>query len=150
MTIEEGDLFTQDATWSLAHCVSTDFVMGAGIATVFKTKYGRVGDLLAQKVGIGEVATLLDKHATPPPPLLGKHPPIFYLVTKEKYWHKPTLKAMEQSLTALAKACVKHNVDHLASLDKLNWSSVEKLIKQIVLPVTNVHILLRENTKNTY
>lgn len=50
MTFTEkcGDLFTSPPTASLAHCVSEDFHMGKGIATLFKKEFGRVGELKAQ------------------------------------------------------------------------------------------------------
>lgn len=44
----KGDLFSCPASTSLAHCVSEDLRMGKGIATLFKTKFGRVSELKAQ------------------------------------------------------------------------------------------------------
>ena len=34
-----GDLFTADSSFALAHCVSLDYKMGAGIAKLFREKY---------------------------------------------------------------------------------------------------------------
>jgi hypothetical protein len=42
---EEGDLFNLDASYSLAHCVSVDLRMGAGIAVIFRDKYGGIEEL---------------------------------------------------------------------------------------------------------
>jgi hypothetical protein len=53
----EGDLFeVKDSP--LAHCVSADLVMGAGIAKQFREKFQGVSDLRAQKLSVGEVGTL--------------------------------------------------------------------------------------------
>ena len=43
----KADLFT--STNSLAHCVSQDFHMGAGIARLFKSKFGLVNELIKKK-----------------------------------------------------------------------------------------------------
>lgn len=44
----KGDLFSCPPRASLAHCVSEDMAMGKGIATLFKRKFGGVGELKAQ------------------------------------------------------------------------------------------------------
>lgn len=44
----EGDLFDVANNVSLAHCVSSDFAMGAGIAAEFKKQFKGTGDLIAQ------------------------------------------------------------------------------------------------------
>ena len=44
----QGDLFASSSSASLAHCVSKDLHMGKGIATVFKKKFGGVGELKSQ------------------------------------------------------------------------------------------------------
>lgn len=35
-----GDLFEMPKDYILAHCISSDFAMGAGIARIFRNKYG--------------------------------------------------------------------------------------------------------------
>lgn len=44
----KGDLFSCPATDALAHCISEDCRMGAGIAVLFKKKFGGVQELLDQ------------------------------------------------------------------------------------------------------
>ena len=44
----KGDLFSCPSSTSLAHCVSEDMHMGKGIATLFKQKFGGVGELKSQ------------------------------------------------------------------------------------------------------
>lgn len=45
----QGDLFTCPETDSLAHCISEDCHMSAGIAAIFKKKFGGVQELLNQR-----------------------------------------------------------------------------------------------------
>ncbi|XP_042656236.1 ADP-ribose glycohydrolase OARD1 isoform X2 [Tyto alba] len=45
----KGDLFSCPPTDSLAHCISEDCRMGAGIAVLFKKKFGGVQELLDQR-----------------------------------------------------------------------------------------------------
>lgn len=44
----KGDLFSCPSSASLAHCVSEDMHMGKGIATLFKQKFGGIGELKSQ------------------------------------------------------------------------------------------------------
>ena len=70
---------------------------------------------------------------------------MYYLVTKEKYWQKPTYDTLRSSLTAMKDHCVKHNVQRLAmpkigcGLDRLSWGKVTDLIKE-VFSGTNINI----------
>ena len=55
-----GDLFTVDPSFSLAHCVSLDYAMGAGIAKIFRSKFvkapGDLEELRAQsKISIEQI-----------------------------------------------------------------------------------------------
>lgn len=78
-----GDLFAAGPDISLAHCVSRDLEMGKGIAVRFKNLFGRVDELRAQEKDVGQVAVL-------PPLVDGDKRHIFYLITKERYFGKPT------------------------------------------------------------
>lgn len=71
---------------ALMHCVSVDMAMGKGIAIEFKKRFGGVDELKRQKAGVGGLAVLLRDNR-----------PIYYLVTKEKYWNKPTLQGGEKN-----------------------------------------------------
>lgn len=46
----KGDLFSCPDSFSLAHCVSEDMAMGAGVAKLFKEKFRSVGMLKAQGI----------------------------------------------------------------------------------------------------
>ncbi|NXY92304.1 OARD1 deacetylase, partial [Alcedo cyanopectus] len=45
----KGDLFSCPPSDALAHCISEDCRMGAGIAVLFKKKFGGVQELLDQR-----------------------------------------------------------------------------------------------------
>ncbi|CAF2555787.1 unnamed protein product [Rotaria sp. Silwood2] len=62
---------------------------------------------------------------------------IFNLVTKERYYYKPTMATLESSLRVMRDLCIENKIHHLAmprigcGLDKLNWNEVSKLIQDI-------------------
>ncbi|XP_048512598.1 uncharacterized protein LOC125501328 [Athalia rosae] len=140
--IVSGDLFTANEEYSLAHCVAKDFRMGAGIALEFRKRFRGVRMLKNQNKTIGEVAYL--PH--------GKRY-IFYLITKEVSYGKPTIKSIERSLFALRNLCIKLNCYKIAmpkigcGLDKLSWPDVEEKIR-IIFPEPFT-ILIYENKINS-
>ncbi len=62
---------------------------------------------------------------------------IYYLVTKEKYWHKPTYETLTASLEAMQKHCQKHGITDLAmpmigcGLDGLKWPKVSTVVRDV-------------------
>ena len=124
VTEKQGDLFTSDA--SLAHCISADLSMGKGIATLFKNKFGKVDKLAEQHVTPGGCAYLKDGNRY-----------IFYLVTKDHYWNKPTYETLKNSLIACKNLCVYLKMTRLAmprigaGLDRLEWPKVLDIIHQV-------------------
>lgn len=116
-----GNLF--DSSTCLAHCVSKDFSMSAGIAVTFSNLFGSKDELKNQNVNIGEVAWLYRD---------GRY--IYYLVTKENYWNKPTYDNFRNSIKNLFILCEKHNVKSLSipklgcGLDRLQWDKVKQII----------------------
>lgn len=128
ITEVKGDLFGSGD--SLAHCVSVDLKMGAGIAVGFKQRFGRLKELAAQNPRVGSCLVLED----------GKRC-IFYLVTKERYFGKPTLATLRAALKSLAIELEKRGIANLSiprlgcGLDRLAWADVAALIKE-TLPQT--------------
>ncbi|XP_012686201.2 ADP-ribose glycohydrolase OARD1 [Clupea harengus] len=122
----KGDLFSCPADESLAHCISEDCRMGAGIAVVFKKTFGGVEDLKAQKKLTGECAVLKRSQRY-----------VYYLITKEKYNHKPTCDSLRMSLLAMKAHCWEKGVTRISmprigcGLDRLSWEDVEVMIKEI-------------------
>lgn len=121
-----GDLFSCPESESLAHCISADARMGKGIAVIFKKKFGGVDEIKSQGQKPGGVAILRrgDRY-------------VYYLVTKEKYFHKPTYKMLQSSLAAMREHCISHGVTHLSmpkigcGLDGLQWSKVQDIIADV-------------------
>ena len=122
----KGDLFSAPSNFSLAHCVSADFRMGKGIATLFKQKFGGVDELRNQNRQVGQVAVLSR---------CGRH--IYYLISKERYWQKPTYNSLRQCLVELRNHMLGHAVHQLAiprlgcGLDGLLWKKVQPMIVQV-------------------
>ena len=129
MNILIGDLFkSPNPDVSLAHCISRDLKMGAGIAKTFREKFGRIQELSDQKANIGEIAILKVESKF-----------IYNLVTKARYFHKPTYENLWQSLQAMKEHAVKNQVKNIAmpkigcGLDRLEWNTVSNLIMNVFL-----------------
>ncbi len=125
----QGDLFTCSESSSLAHCISADARMGKGIATAFKKKFGRVHEIRSQGQKPGGVAVLKcgDRF-------------VYYLVTKEKFYHKPTYESLTSSLEAMRDHCERNGVRELCmprigcGLDKLEWRRVKAILGKMFSP----------------
>src|SRR6185437_2573709 len=119
-----GDLFSSQQ--ALAHCVSEDFNMGKGIAKQFRDNFGHVEELKSAKVKVGGVAIMKTSERY-----------LYYMVTKEKYWGKPTLETLKLSLQSVKKHMDQHQITELSmpcigcGLDKLKWTDVSKIIQEV-------------------
>eukprot|EP01100_Stratorugosa_tubuloviscum_P004772 TRINITY_DN2204_c0_g1_i2.p2 TRINITY_DN2204_c0_g1~~TRINITY_DN2204_c0_g1_i2.p2 ORF type:complete len:153 (-),score=46.71 TRINITY_DN2204_c0_g1_i2:651-1109(-) len=119
-----GNLF--NSSESLGHCISSDCGMSKGIAIEFKKRFGGINELRSQINRIGQVAFLRRENRF-----------IYYLITKEFYFNKPTYQSLENSLKHLREIMIVNNDKSISlpkigcGLDKLEWPKVEKLIKEI-------------------
>ena len=125
-----GDLFSCPKDYSFVHCISSDFVLGKGIAKTFN-ELGVRNELIKTYpinawYGVGYcLDTIVNNRTT------------YNLVTKERYFDKPTYTTMYQALLALLSYCTENNVKKLAmpkigcGLDKLNWEKVKSLIIKV-------------------
>ena len=90
ITIENRDLFTLPQGYYLAHCISADFALGAGIAKTFDNVYDIRHKLFTFYDGYeyreGD-ALIVDN--------------VFNLVTKPKYYKKPTYYSLRESLEGM-------------------------------------------------
>ena len=148
------DLFDMCASgYSLAHCISADFALGAGIAKTFEARFG-IKNRLVRKFGAGwhkgfstADATCIACGPFSHGPHGGGNVMVFNLVTKKRYWEKPTLESMAKSLTVLRKQCEKYGVKKLAmpkigcGLDRLNWKDVSELVKK-TFAGSGIHIVV--------
>ena len=121
-----GDLFEQESSKNLAHCVSADFRMSRGIARIFRDRFGGIEELIALHATVGDTAKLTRGH---------RH--IFYLITKEKYYHKPTLNSLKKCLLHLKKQVVELGIISLdipkiaSGLDKIPWTITKQLLLEV-------------------
>ena len=62
---------------------------------------------------------------------------IYYLITKEKYSHKPTYKSLADSLTSMKEHMLRNGVMKLSmprigcGLDLLEWGKVEEMLRDM-------------------
>lgn len=132
---KECDLFSYyDKGYYLVHCISADFKLGAGIAKEFDKRFDIRYDLL---YFYGE--KWYEDYADRFPGCVFYHKKkrIIDLVTKERYWHKPTNYSMLKSLEKLKDGCICFNITKIAmpkigcGLDKLKWEDVSSMIQKI-------------------
>ena len=111
-----------------AHCISRDYALGAGIAVEFDKRYDMRNRLL--KLAEEKPETLDEKCI--------EVENVFNLITKEKYWQKPSYKSLEESLLEMKKKLSKNkNIKKLVmpkigcGLDRLSWGKVEPMVQEI-------------------
>ena len=139
---EQRDLFTVPTDYILVHCISADLAMGAGIAKEFARR-GVKAELQKEYQDV-EVGDCLVSNATD----WGVE---FNLVTKEKYWQKPTYKTMRMALENAKHLCedainngytMKLAMPRIGcGLDKLEWSKVKAIIEEVFADI-DVEILV--------
>lgn len=118
----KGNLF-DDKTNCLAHCVSEDLKMGAGIALQFRKIFG-VSKL--QKKDVGDVSVLEEGSRF-----------IYYLITKRYYYQKPTYQTLKLSLIKMREHMIENKINRISmpkigcGLDKLRWKDVLCIIKEV-------------------
>lgn len=133
------DLFTSDYECALVHCISADFMMGAGIARTF-SDLGIKSELkrtYLENIWDGKGYCLHTSAGT----MTERFPNgVFNLVTKERYFHKPTIQTLGNALVSMKEQCLEHNIYALAmptigcGLDRLPWAGqdgVSKLIQDV-------------------
>lgn len=125
---EKRDLFDVSEDYYLAHCISTDFALGAGIAKEFNKRYNMRTEL-DSLFGTSSIKDNIGKAL-----LVGR---IFNLVTKEKYWHKPTYASLKATLVDMRVQVLSMQIKKIAmpligcGLDKLQWENVRKTIEEV-------------------
>lgn len=141
---EAGDLFAVPDDYFLAHCISADFSMGKGkgvaveIAKRFDTKlwlqykYPNYLDWFTEHKVVGD-CILEDR--------------VFNLITKERFYHKPTMTSMRLALLRMRELCEEHQITKIAmptigaGLDRLPWGAVSAEMRMIFND-TDIEILV--------
>lgn len=131
-TERQQDLFKVDDSFHLAHCISRDCKMGAGIAVLFEERFNLRSTLLRQR------------RNNPDCIQVGR---VFNLITKEKYWHKPTLDTVREAVEKMRDIAVEEGITKIAmpciasGLDRLSWDEVRAMVIE-VFNDTDIHIFV--------
>lgn len=131
----KGDLFKVSGDYVLAHCISSDAKMGAGIAVQFKKRFKLIDTIQKANEGKLGVGTAF---------LEGR---VINLITKPKYFHKPTYQTLESSLKEMRDIALENNIKKVAmpkigaGLDRLSWEKNREIIKE-VFSGTDIEILV--------
>lgn len=109
-----------------AHCISRDYALGAGIAVEFDKRYDMRNRLL--KLAEEKPETLDEKCI--------EVENVFNLITKEKYWEKPSYNSLEESLLEMKEKLSKNKKKLVipkigCGLDRLSWDKVEPMVQEI-------------------
>lgn len=141
---EQRDLFTVPQGYYLAHCISGDYALGAGIAKQFVETYNMREKLLSQfpimrttegkdyEAHVG-LAFLVDN--------------VFNLITKPRCFNKPTYDMLKCALADMRDQMTDLKVEKLAmprigcGLDGLEWDKVKEIIED-VFKDTHIEILI--------
>ena len=129
---EVRDLFSVPDDYYLAHCISADFGMGKGIVVEFnkrfdmkhilQTKYPDYVNQFHRQKRLSDCI------------LEGR---VFNLITKERYFEKPTYNTLTGALRKMKALCQSENIHKIAmpiigcGLDRLEWNKVSKIIKDV-------------------
>jgi len=119
------DLFTVDKSYYLAHCIASDFRMGAGIAVQFQRKFS----LRNKLIQVGKENTFPGSCV-----LIGR---ILNLITKSRSSGKPTYETLKSSLLKMRVLCTSFNITKIAmpkigcGLDRLQWGKVKEMLFEI-------------------
>lgn len=131
---QKGDLFTMPNNYALAHCISADFVLGAGIAVAFAERGVRdelrrkYEDLKPDPFRHGYCLKTTEQR---------DYPVVYNLVTKERAFYKPTYDSLTEALYELRSQMLGDEIYKLAiprigcGLDGLDWGRVSAIVKEI-------------------
>lgn len=145
MTYKEEirDLFSVSDDYYLAHCISADFGMGKGIVVEFNKRFDMKHKLQTKYPNYLKLWQGID-------PYNGDcilEDRVLNLITKERYWGKPTYETMKKALLIMCITCIQNNIKKVAmpvigcGLDRLEWCKVSEIIKE-VFKDTDIEILV--------
>ena len=139
---EVRDLFSVSDDYYLAHCISADFGMGKGIVVEFNKRFDMKNRL---QVKDPDYLHRYNQHRIGGDCILEGR--VLNLITKERYWMKPTIITMRLALQKMKKICLENNITKVAmptigaGLDKMNFNKVKEQIVDIFKD-TNIEVLV--------
>jgi O-acetyl-ADP-ribose deacetylase (regulator of RNase III) len=132
---ERADLFSLPDCYYLAHSISGDYTLGAGVAKKINAKYhmsDSLNDLYPHKRD-KNCALLVDN--------------VFNLVTKPTLHDKPTYDTLRSALLDMKSQCLRNGIKKVAmphiscGMDGLSWKLVKPLIYE-VFEYTGIEVLI--------
>ena len=138
---KEQDIFelSNKDNYYFVQCISSDFKMGKGIALEFNRVFNCKNELVKEFKNF--------KWENTGRCIKVKNSIVFHLITKNRYWDKPTYRTLKESLMELKTLCLEQNIKKLVmpkigcGLDKLQWNTVkENIIK--IFNDTDIEILI--------
>ena len=138
---KEQDIFelSNKDNYYFVQCISSDFKMGKGIALEFNKVFNCKNELVKEFKNF--------KWENTGRCIKAKDSIVFHLITKNRYWDKPTYRTLKESLMELKTLCLEQNIKKLVmpkigcGLDKLQWNTVkENIIK--IFNDTDIEILI--------
>lgn len=139
---EKRDLFSVPEDYYLAHCISADFAMGKGIVVEFNRRFDMKNKL---KAHYPDYLDQWQKEKKSSGCVLAGR--VFNLITKERYFQKPTYETMWGALECMKALCAQKDIRRVAmpaigcGLDRLEWEKVSAVIRD-VFAGTDVEILV--------
>lgn len=123
--IVAGNLFDAPRGYCIAHCISADFALGAGVAKQIDDRYEMR-------------RRLIDFYQTAKPGECLPVDEVYNLVTKNRYFEKPTYASVRNALESMRDIMMMDIGGHRVAmpligcgLDKLEWNRVEEIIKDV-------------------
>lgn len=142
MTIKEipGDVFSaKDVTFM--QCISADIGCGAGIAVAFNKHFDIKNRIQSRLENLP-----LDYWDEGHEGFAIMETPVINLVTKRRYFEKPTEQSLKNALDAAVKICNENNITSIAmpyiasGLDKMNWKTQVRPAIEAAFDGTSVDI----------
>lgn len=124
---ERMNLFDVPQGWWIAHCISADFALGAGVAKQIEEVF-HIRERLAEEYDnmiheLGNCCLVCGN--------------VLNLITKRHYWGKPTLDSMKEALDDMCTTVGEYHIRKVAmprigcGLDKLKWEDVSQMIQDV-------------------
>ena len=122
----QQDLLTVPQGYMLAHCISADFALGAGVAKKINEQFNMRAQLRAKydNAFVSAPCCLVCMN-------------VFNLVTKDQYWGKPTLSSITSAIKSMRDIALSMGIKKIAmpkigcGLDRLNWQDVSQIIVDV-------------------
>lgn len=127
----QGDLFStlqEDKEYCYVQCISADLKMGKGIALDFNKNFNSRNELNSRrtKVKWSDAGFCLKQRDN-----------VYHLITKGRYWEKPTYRTIRESLIDFKQAVLMYQIKDVAmpkigcGLDNLHWDKVKTIIENL-------------------